>query len=214
MSVLTENEIMIGNTINELHRLFHFFNEKLFQAKLEAPVIIVQSNKRRTLGTFSVNRIWKRKGTDVTPERFEITLSAEHLNRPIEEICATLIHEMVHLYCELNKIKDTSNNNVYHNKNFKKAAEEHGLVITHAKTIGWSVTTLQDSTKQLIRASEVKNELFDYYRKGAKVFEPIAVCLLTPKEKLQRLYERQQKMEIRLAKLKGQIVSLENKIEE
>ena len=71
---------------------------------------------------------------------------------------------MVHLYCSLNDIKDTSNNHVYHNKRFKVEAESHGLIITYAQTIGWSVTTLKEEIKKLITTFKINEELFEYYR--------------------------------------------------
>jgi hypothetical protein len=70
----------------------------------------------------------------------EINISAEHLDRPIENVMATLCHEMVHYYCALNDIADTSQNGRYHNKNFKQEAEKRGLEISKARYIGWSVT--------------------------------------------------------------------------
>jgi len=156
---------MINITITELHRIFDLLNKSFFENKLEQPIILIQTKTKRTMGTCSVNKIWKRKTKDDT-EKYEITLSAEYLNRTNEEIVATLLHEMVHLYNSLNQIKDTSNNFVYHNKRFKEEAERRGLVINHAKTIGWSVTTLQDPTKELIKTFNIMDQAFDYYRKA------------------------------------------------
>lgn len=150
--------------INELYRVFNLLNEKLFNKKLETPVILVQSSRRNTLGTCSVNRIWANKKSKKAKKNYEITISAENLDRPINEIVATLLHEMIHLYCSLNNIKDTSNNHVYHNKRFKTEAESHGLLISYAQTIGWSVTTLKEETKELIKTFKINEKLFEYYR--------------------------------------------------
>lgn len=49
---------------------------------------------------------------------YELNLGAEYLDRPIENVLATLMHEMVHIYCMENKIKDTSNAGRYHNIRF------------------------------------------------------------------------------------------------
>ena len=51
----------------------------------------------------------------------EINLGAESLKRSVPEIVATLLHEMVHYYCHVNGIQDTSN--TYHNKRFKEECE-------------------------------------------------------------------------------------------
>ena len=36
---------------------------------------------------------------------------------------AGAVHEMVHYYCQINNIQDTSRGNTYHNKRFKEEAE-------------------------------------------------------------------------------------------
>ena len=45
-----------------------------------------------------------------------------------------------------NDIQDTSRSGIYHNKKFKKIAEEHGLNVEEADKIGWSVTSLKPET--------------------------------------------------------------------
>lgn len=77
---------------------------------------------------------------DNDENRYELNIGAEHLNRNPEEILATLMHEMTHLYCIEQGIKDTSNNFRYHNKHFKEQAELRDLEISYAKGIGWSRT--------------------------------------------------------------------------
>ena len=58
------------------------------------------------------------------------------------------MHEMCHLYALQNEIQDTSRSGIYHNKKFKKIAEEHGLDVAEADKIGWSVTTLKPETAE------------------------------------------------------------------
>ena len=156
------------------------------------------------MGTCSVNRIWlyhKETGSDYS--KYEITISAEYLNRPVEEICATLLHEMVHLYNGLNKVEDTSNNFVYHNKKFKTESEKRGLIIEHAKTIGWSVTTLKPETKELIKSFNINEQVFEYYRKGTVYVSKVKVDILTKEEKVAKLYERIEKIKDKISKLEA-----------
>jgi len=155
---------MITNTIVELNKIFKNLNKDYFDSKLVEPVILIQTKtKKNTLGTCSVNPIWEKKD-DEKDKRYEITLSGNHLNRTLEEIVITLLHEMVHLYCSLNNIQDTSNNHVYHNKNFKKEAEDHGLIIEKGQTVGWSYSTPNEKTKELIKSYKIDNKAFDYWR--------------------------------------------------
>ena len=160
---------MITKTIIELNKIFNFLNEKYFEKKLIQPVILIQGKiKKSTMGTCSCNPIWQ-KSNDEENKKYEITLSGKYLKRSIEEIVSTLLHEMVHLYCSLNEIKDTSNAYVYHNKKFKEEAEKRGLKIERAKTIGWSVTTLTDSTKQYVASLNINKEAFDYWRNAIEI---------------------------------------------
>jgi hypothetical protein len=195
----------ITDLLTELYRVFNLFNVRFFENKLELPVIIVQSSrKRNTLGTCSVNKIWLRKATDATPDKYEITISAEHLNRPIEDICATLLHEMVHLHNGLNNIQDTSNRYMYHNKKFKEQAEKRGLIIEHAKSIGWSVTTLQPETREFIKGMNINEQVFEYYRIGAMIVPKIKVDVMTKEEKLNRLRQRVEKLKEKIQKLEAE----------
>lgn len=155
---------MIVDTLKELYSIFHKLEDSLFKVKLEEPVILIQSSNKKYLGTCSVNKDWSNK-KDEKKEKYEITISAESLKRPTEEIVETLLHEMVHLYCSLNDIKDTSNNFVYHNKRYKKEAERLGLEVSHAKTIGHAITKLKSETITLIKTFNINDSLFDYYKK-------------------------------------------------
>ena len=85
-------------------------------------------------------------GTMIQLATHELNLSADYLNRPIENIVATLIHEGCHLCALQNNIKDTSNRGIYHNKRFKALAEERGLQISRHETYGWTITEPTEKT--------------------------------------------------------------------
>ena len=122
-------------TAQYLNKVFKLINEEYFNNELEVPTITIQS----TVGAYghvSVNKVW-HNDTEAT---HELNLSADYLNRPIENIVATLIHEGCHLYALQNNIKDTSNRGIYHNKRFKQLAEERGLLIDRHETYGWTIT--------------------------------------------------------------------------
>lgn len=139
-------EYSLQQVINKLEKLFDIFNEKFFQNKLVRPVINVAHDNGSTYGWFTPYIAWKTEETG----HFEINITSEHLHRPIHEVCATLIHEMVHLSNHMNQIKDVSRGNTYHNKKFKETAEQAGLLIEKHEKYGWTKTSLQDSTKEFI----------------------------------------------------------------
>ena len=61
---------------------------------------------------------------------------------------ATLLHEAAHALADQRGIKDTSRQGRYHNQRFKRLADELGLRVAHDPTLGWSPTSLPDTTAQ------------------------------------------------------------------
>lgn len=118
-----------------LEKMFRTLNEHYFGGKLPEPIITIQSTPK-CYGHISVQKVWK-SGEET---RHEINLGAGTLDRPIENVAGTLLHEMVHLYNMENGIKDTSRGGTYHNKKFKAEAEKRDLIISYDNRIGWSVT--------------------------------------------------------------------------
>lgn len=119
-----------------LNKVFKLVNDEYFSGTLEMPTITIQS----TIGAYghvTSSKVWKNENGEST---YELNIGADYLYRPIEKIVATVIHECCHLYAMQNGIKDTSNRGVYHNRKFKKLAEERGLVISKDAYRGWTVT--------------------------------------------------------------------------
>lgn len=132
----------IQRTTQYLNRIFKEVNQEYFNNELETPVITIQSSVG-AYGHITVNRIWNTDGV----ERFELNIGAETLNRPIENVVATMIHEATHLYCLMNNVKDTSNRGIYHNRRFKAIAEGMGHIqIDRHDKYGWTITSPTEDT--------------------------------------------------------------------
>lgn len=129
---------------------FDIINRVYFNDELP-PVVISIMSSPRTNGHFTTGKVWRAE----QGHYHEINISAEHLSRPIENIMATMCHEMVHYYCQLNNIKDVSQNGRYHNKHFKEEAQKRGLIISYAKYIGYSVTEPSDEFTQMMKENNV-----------------------------------------------------------
>ena len=119
-----------------LNKIFDLLNAEFFENALSRPTITIQSTPK-AYGHFSLrDDTWiSKNGTS-----HEINIGAGTLARPIEDITATLLHEMTHYYCHISRIQDTSRGYTYHNRRFKAAAEEHGLTVYHHEKYGWSIT--------------------------------------------------------------------------
>ena len=90
------SEASLKPVIAELETLFSKFNARFFENKLESPVITVSPDHTR--GAYGWCTSWKGWQNGAKEGGFyEINLCAEYLNRPYEETCGTLLHEMVHL---------------------------------------------------------------------------------------------------------------------
>lgn len=130
-----------SRTAGYLEKIFRKANAKWFNNELEEPIITIQSTPK-CYGHVTVAKDWTR-GKD-GEQRHELNIGAEYLTRPIEEVVATMIHEMVHLYNLKNNIQDCSRGGSYHNKKFKEKAEKCGLIIEHHNTYGWTITKPSD----------------------------------------------------------------------
>ena len=112
-----------------LNKIFDLLNETYFESTLSRPTITIQSTPK-AYGHFSLREdTWVSKlgGTH------EINIGAGTLARPIEEVAATLLHEMVHYFNYEHGVQDCSRGNTYHNKRFKEAAESRGLIVDHSE---------------------------------------------------------------------------------
>ena len=124
-----------------LNKIFDLLNAEFFESELSRPTITIQSTPK-AYGHFSLQEdTWVSK----IGATHEINIGAGTLARPIEEVAATLLHEMVHYYNYVKGIQDCSRGNTYHNKRFKVAAEARGLTVQHSDKYGWSHTSPSDA---------------------------------------------------------------------
>ena len=143
---------------------FECINEHYFGGELP-PIVITIMSSPRSNGHFTVGKVWRLS----QEERLnEINLSAEHLDRPIENIMATLCHEMVHFYAQIKKIKDVSSNGRYHNSKFKEEGEKRGLILSYDKYIGWSITEPSEEYNEFVHQCGIEKPM-DINRDGALI---------------------------------------------
>ena len=162
--------------IQKLEDLFEQFNNKFYDGQVQKPVITVSPDTTKgAYGWCTCWKAWKEKmdneeEQDDASGYYEINLCAEHLARPFTEVCATLLHEMVHLWNLQNEVQDTSRGGTYHNKKFKQVAEEHGLIIEQHPKYGWTLTSLNGEAKVFIEGMHEKG--FGIYRSKLPKLKP------------------------------------------
>lgn len=107
-------------TYGRLQLAYDLFNKHLFDEKLPDCLITLQRRKR-SYGFFCSNRFGREDGKTAD----EIALNPSHFReRPLKEILATLLHEMVHLWQHHN---GTPGRGRYHNREFADKMKEVGL---------------------------------------------------------------------------------------
>ena len=157
-----------------LNMVFDLLNAAYFENTLSRPTITIQSTPK-AYGHFSLrDDTWISKNGAT----HEINLGAGTLARPIEDICATLLHEMVHYHNFVSGIQDCSRGGTYHNRRFRDSAMAHGLLVDHHDKYGWTITSPSDSLLQFCLDNDLtdilinRNEFFSYRGTGAGTHSP------------------------------------------
>lgn len=151
-----------------LKKIFRLLNEQIFDNELE-DVQVVLSNNSRVYGYYTLNNsTWVGQDGNEEFNQHEIGISAQYLaNRDITAVVATLAHECVHHWCFLHGIKDVSRNGYWHNKRFRQAAEQHGLIVEQHPKVGHGVTSCSERLLQFCIDNDLQefqlNRSSDYY---------------------------------------------------
>lgn len=135
----------VSDEVKFLEEAFDVLNQRYFESALQKVAITIQSTPKAH-GHFTPWDSWAEGSATMK----EINLGAESLKRPVPEIVATLLHEMVHYYCHVNGIQDASRSYTYHNKRFKEECEKRDLVISQARVVGYSVTKPSETLSRLV----------------------------------------------------------------
>ena len=140
-----------------LNRIFDLMNQTFFENALSRPTITIQHTPK-SYGHFSLrDDTWiSKKGAT-----HEINIGAGTLARPIEAVCATLLHEMVHYHNYVNGVQDCSRGGTYHNCRFRDSAEEHGLIVDHHDKYGWTITSPSDRLLQFCLDNDLSDILLN-----------------------------------------------------
>lgn len=124
---MSELSLTLMNTYNKL-------NADIFNNELPKVIITFEAGQKKgAFGWIYTKKTWVQ-GKE---EKYNINISSDFLNRPAVDIVETLLHEMCHLYAQINNIKDTSRSGIYHNKKFADIANSHMLKAVETEHIGY-----------------------------------------------------------------------------
>jgi hypothetical protein len=141
-------------TLRRIESLFDALNEKYFDNELPKCVMSI-GKKEGCYGYFTAYKPWRDVEHD--ENRFcEISITAGYLDRPVLDMITTILHEMVHEYNFIHEVQDTSRGGTYHNAEYKKAAEAHGLIVEKSAKYGWSTTHPSEDLTEWVKAKRFK----------------------------------------------------------
>lgn len=137
--------IKTSRSVGYLEKIFRQLNADSFHGELEEPIITIQTTPG-AYGHVTVSKVWRAKDS----ERYELNIAADWLDRPIENVVATMLHEMVHLLNLQRGIQDCSRGGSYHNRKFRDEAVKHMIAIEHHEKYGWTLTSPTDELLEYI----------------------------------------------------------------
>jgi ribosomal protein S27AE len=167
---MDKNKSSIQPELQAIEDIYKKLNTFLFKGELEPITLVIgTAPKKNVLGYFTVGNVWNEydKDNNIVHTYHEICITSDFLHRPLDEIVATLVHEMVHLYCNQNDIQDVSRGGYYHNKHFKEVAEMVMLNVEKVPKIGFSKTSLSQGLKNWVDKNRDKYNVFDKERTNA-----------------------------------------------
>lgn len=176
----TTNQATCTDLINQIEKAYDKINKAFYKGELpDVTITLIPDVRKNSLGWMSAGDTWFKNGKWYT----ELNICSDHLDRSKVEIYVTLMHEMVHIYCKLKGIADTSSNFTYHNDEFKRVAEAHGLVCEKGKgRHGWSTTYATAKTEKWINEKlpdliDMKRDIFTKEKKkGSRSISYKYIC--------------------------------------
>ena len=144
----------LNTTLEEMYRWFDLINQKYHENSLPKPVITIQKTRKGNYGHCTVKKVWAsyadrdKENPDESTCCYEINISAQSLDRPVNDLVETLAHECVHLHNNVMGVRDC--NGKKHNKHFKELAEKCGMTCEKSDAYGYGLTSPTDELTAFI----------------------------------------------------------------
>jgi len=157
-----------NDTINNLEKMYTFVRNKLDKDLPSNIVISLIPNRGRSgyYGWFARDR-W----IEGEERLHEINIASDYLNRTVDDIMETIIHECAHLKNCTKNIKDCTPTQ-YHNRKFKVQAEEYGLTVEKMRNKGYALTSLGEDAQAIVDEYKIEvlkgSNPFKVYRRTEK----------------------------------------------
>ena len=155
-------------TIYELYKMYDAINDAYYGGELPNSIIInlIQgvTRSKNIEGVFYADQYVKGEAEDIEDSIYEIGIAGEYLASGVVHAACTLAHEMVHLYCKINGIRDMNKMGTKHSKKFAKVCDKHGLICDEDPKYGWAMTTGSAAFVEFIESCGFDESVFEYWR--------------------------------------------------
>lgn len=150
-----------------LYDLYNALNATFYNGSLPVPFITIAigRKRRKSINGYFCGDIYTNEKDDTSDVNVynEIMIAGERFIGGKLDVGETMLHEMAHLYCKVNNIKDITGNDK-HNKKFRKVAEEHGLLVDCDDKGNWNQTSLNNVARDFLESFVVDEEVYEYFR--------------------------------------------------
>jgi ribosomal protein S27AE len=136
MTTMTNYQTPTAETYANLEAAFNHFNKELFGYRLPS-VLFTLTRKRKAHGYFWAEQFKHRADGDST---HEIALNPDSMDRTLDAVLSTLVHEMTHLE---QQEYGTPGSKGHHNKEWVKLMERVGLIPSNTGEPGGKQTGRQ-----------------------------------------------------------------------
>lgn len=148
----------------EVEQMYNKMNSSFFLGRL--PVVRVTTSKAKIRKKYwyveKKERIWNI--------RVHIDCLQQAINRP-DVFCGQLLHQIIHIYCAENKIKETCRGEQYHNKIFAEYAEMYGIKTELVNGQGYVDKGLEDREAEKIMGilGDISGKIASAFKEDAKL---------------------------------------------
>ena len=159
----------------ELTRIYDRLNKEYWSCELPEVMLLISDQKGvKKYGDIETNPHWTNG--DKEQGKYIIHIYTNVLKQGEEKLLETILHEQCHLYAMINNIEDCTYQ--YHNKKFKKIAEEHHLIVNQISRYGFGSTELDEEAKKLIKKMKIKK--FNYLPSNKLTTGPLKTKMICP----------------------------------
>ncbi|MFP8645225.1 hypothetical protein ACLHWY_27140 [Priestia aryabhattai] len=163
LTTTTTNQVTIKETIKELEKAFILMNSQFFNNELTPVHITLHTENKRVPTWYVAGKVWDSGERELS----EINITVDCLKYGKMAVLQSLMHELIHHLANIREESETSRNGHWHNKVYKRLAEEVGMYYPDKKAdskSGYSNFEFPKEAYDMINAWGLDDNAFIWHR--------------------------------------------------